>query len=325
MNSKPADHNGEEPHIVLSVIIATFNARDVLADCLSSIAQNPPSQSYEVIVVDDASADDTSAMVRTRFPEVRLLRNEVNRSYAFSNNRALECARGDYLLLLNNDTIVLPEALDRMLAFLRQNPEAGGVGCKLLNEDGSIQWSVKSLPNPGSAVFGARSIITRLFPNNPFSRHHLLHLNRDMTKPFAAGLVSGAAFMIPRHVLEAVGSLDGQFFYHIDADYCKRMADRGYQSYYLPTATIIHLEHRGGTMVSLRRRFRSMYYFHLHSYYYYRKHLQRSAWTPMQAVVVLGLFGRFLLSASAQICTELVIAARQPARQMAGAFGRKGG
>jgi N-acetylglucosaminyl-diphospho-decaprenol L-rhamnosyltransferase len=303
--------------VVLSIIIATYNARELLANCLRSIAQNPPKEAYEVIVVDDASIDGTSEMVRAHFPEVRLLRNEVNRHYAFSNNRAFECARGEYFLLLNNDTIVLPDALDRMIAFLREHSDAGAVGSKLLNEDGSVQWSVKSLPNPGSALFGARSPLTRLFPNNPFSRHHLLHLDRDMTTPFAAGYVSRAAVMIPRHIIERVGGLDRRLSYHVDADYCRRIANLGYKSYYLPTATIIHLEHRGGTMVSLRRRFRSLVEFHVGSYIYYRKHVQRSPWSPMHIIVVLGLSARFLLSIVAQGCAELVNFARAPAHRVA--------
>src|SRR5277367_337383 len=90
--------------VVLSVIIPSYNARDLLADCLESIYRHPPAERYEVIVVDDASIDSTSEMVRHRFPEVRLLRNEVNRHYAYSNNRAIELARGAYIHLLNNDT-----------------------------------------------------------------------------------------------------------------------------------------------------------------------------------------------------------------------------
>src|SRR5690242_7695001 len=202
---KPASCEQPRSELVVSVIIATYNARQLLADCLGSIAANPPSEPYEVIVIDDASADGTSEMVRECFPAVRLLRNEINRHYAFSNNRAFEHACGEYLLLLNNDTIVLPHALNRMVEFLRRHPDAGAVGCRLLNEDGSIQWSVKSLPNPGSALFGARSVITRLFPDNPFSRRHLLHLDHDATTPFVAGYVSSAAVMIPRHVVDRVG------------------------------------------------------------------------------------------------------------------------
>ena len=305
----PTTHRAA-PRVALSVIIATYNARELLANCLRSIAQNPPRESYEIIVVDDASVDGTSEMLRAQFPHALLLRNEVNRHYAFSNNRAFECARGEYFLLLNNDTIVLPDALDRMIAFLRQHPDAGAVGSKLLNEDGSIQWSVKSLPNPGSALFGARSIITRLFPNNPFSRHHLLHLDRDMTTPFAAGYVSSAAVMIPRHIIDKVGGLDQRLSYHVDADYCRRISDIGFKSYYFPAATIIHLDHKGGTMVSLPRRFRSLVEFHVGSYLYYRKHIMKSSWSPTHIIVVLGLLIRFGLAALAQVFAELASIAK---------------
>ena len=243
---------------------------------------------------------------RTRFPDVQLLRNEINSHYATSNNRAFELARGRYLYLLNNDTIVLPDALDRMITFLKEHPEAGAVGSRLLNEDGSIQWSVKSLPNVGSALFGARSILTRLFKNNPYSRKHLLHLDRDMTTPFVAGYVSSASVMIPREVVDKVGGLDRRLSYHVDADYCKRIANAGYKSYYLPTAVIVHLNHRGGTMVSFRRRVRSIVEFHRGSYIYYRKHVQHSPWSPLQIVVIGGLFARFLFSLTAQASAEVV-------------------
>jgi GT2 family glycosyltransferase len=230
----------------------------------------------------------------------------VNGHYAIANNRAFALARGRYLYLLNNDTIMLPRALDLMIKFLREHPEAGTVGSKLLNEDGTIQWSVKSLPNPGSALFGARSIFTRLFPNNPFSRKHLLHLGRDMTTPFVAGYVSSASMMLPREVIDQVGELDRRLSYHVDADYCKRIADAGYQCFYLPAAVIIHLNHKGGTMVSFRRRFRSLIEFHLGSYIYYRKHVQRSPRDPRQIIVIAGLSARFLFSLAAQAAVEVV-------------------
>src|ERR1044072_869358 len=116
-----SDGERARTELVVSVIIATYNARQHLADCLGSIAENPPSEPYEVIVVDDASTDGTSEMVRARSPDVRLLHNEIKRHYAFSNNRDFEYPRGEYLLLLNNDTIVLPQALDRMVEFLREH------------------------------------------------------------------------------------------------------------------------------------------------------------------------------------------------------------
>jgi len=305
VDRKPVGDGEPRPAIELSVIISTYNAREVLADCLTSIYQNPPNERYEIIIVDDASEDSTSEMVRDRFPEVRLLRNEINRHYTRSNNLAMQKARGKYIHLLNNDTIVRRGAIDRMLAFLREHPEAGAVGSRLLNEDGTIQWSVRALPDLGSALFGGRSIITRLFPNNRYSRRRLLHPNRDLTEPFVAGYLSGASKMMPRRVVDEVGYLDTRMFYHVDADYCRRISEAGYLCYYLPTATVIHLNHKGGTRVSPRLRFRSLASFHFDCYAYYRKHLQGPAFNPMQILVAIGLILRFLTLAVVQMFAEL--------------------
>jgi GT2 family glycosyltransferase len=301
----PAAESGAEP-VRLSIIISSYNAREVLANCLESIYQNPLHQSYEIIVVDDASTDGTSDMVRSRFPRVRLLCNEVNRHYTASNNRAIDEARGQYICLLNNDTIVLPEAFDRMLAFLRENPDAGAVGSRLLNEDGSTQWSIKPLPDLGAALFGGRSILLRIFPNNPFSRRRILHLDRDMTKPSTAGYISGAAKMMPRKVIDEVGHLDRRMFYHVDADYCMRILDAGYKCYYLPTAAIIHLNHKGGTMVSPALRFRSLLSFHVDCYVYYCKHMQRWPRIPLRIAILIALACHFLCLLAVQSFGELV-------------------
>lgn len=307
---KPVGDDVAGADIALTIIITCYNTRDLVADCLASIYQNPPTEPYEIFLVDDGSADGTSDMARAAFPEVRLLRSEVNRHYAPSNNWALDHARGRYVLLLNNDTIVLPRALDEMIAFLHEHPDAGAVGCRLLNEDGSIQWSVKSLPNPVAALVGSRSFVAKLFPDNRFTREHLLHVGRDMTQPFVAGYVSSAASMTPLSVMKKVGPLDPRLAYHIDADYCKRIGDAGFKSYYLPTATIIHLNHRGGAMASLPVRFRSLMMFEVQSYRYYRKHLQTSPWSPMVILVAAGLSLHFLALASAQACVELAGFAR---------------
>lgn len=320
---KPVGAGVDTVPIVVSIIIATYNASGLLADCLRSIYENPPSESYEVIVVDDASTDRTSDMVREQFPDVVLFTNKVNSHYATSNNLAFRHARGEFFFLLNNDTIVLPNAIDLMLAFLREHPDAGSVGSKLLNEDGSIQWSVKTLPNIGSAFFGARSFITRLFPNNPFSREHLQHLSHDATKPFIAGYVSSASVMMPRDVVMKVGDLDRRLSYHVDADYSKRIANAGYHNYYLPSAVVIHLNHRGGTMVHWRRRFRSVVEFHRGSYIYYDKHMRQGAPLPMRAIVVVGLSVRFLVSLAIQAAMEAYSVAATFRQQLMGGTPRK--
>ena len=309
----PTGNGGPDSGPVLSIVVTTYNGKEVLRDCLASIRQNPSREPFETIVVDDASTDGTSEMVAAEFPEARLVRNEVNGNYAYANNRGIERARGEFVLLLNNDTIVLPDSLDAMIAFLRGHPDAGAVGCRLLNEDGSVQWSVKALPAPAAAIFGARSILAQRFPNNPFTRKHLLHHDRATSEPLVAGHVSGAASMSPMAVIRKVGLLDEQFFYHVDADHCKRIAEAGYKVYYLPTARIIHLNHKGGSMANLRKRFRSLMKFETDSYRYYRKHLQTSPWSPMNLVAVVGLSCHFLAIATAQTFAELASMARAAA------------
>jgi GT2 family glycosyltransferase len=293
-----------ERPVVLSIVIANYNGCDLLAGCLASIYQHPPKSPFEVIVVDDASSDGSDDMVKEQFPQVHLLKNEVNVHYARSNNRALEIAAGRYVYLLNNDTLVLPGALDALIAFLDEHPSAGAVGNKLLNGDGTIQWSVKSLPCVMAGFFGARSILTKLFPNNPFTPQHLLHLSHDMTHPFMAGYVSSASIMIRQEVVRRVGHLDERLSYHVDADYCKRIWDAGWSVYYLPSAAVIHLNHQGGTMVSPRRRFKSVVEFHRGSYIFFRKHQMKSPWHPMHLLVVSGLGLRFVLSMTHQLLKE---------------------
>ncbi len=307
---KPVSAETGPSDIALTIVISCYNTRELVRDCLRSISENPSKEAYEIILVDDASTDGTSEMVREAFPEVRLLRNDVNRHYTYSNNRAVDEARGTYVLLLNNDTIVLPQALDAMIEFMREHPEAGVVGCKLLNEDGTTQSSAKAPLGPAAAIFGARSLVTKVFPNNRFSRRHVLHIGRDTGEPFVVGFVSGAASMMPLKVMREVGPLDESFFYHVDADYCKRIGDAGYQCFYFPSAAIIHLNHKGGSMANPLKRLRSLMMFEVYSYRYYRKHFLRSSLNPMLAVVAIGLSFHFLASACSQACAELAGLAR---------------
>ena len=313
--SKIEASTASEKEPLLSIIIANYNGRELLAGCLKSIYQNPPRCGFEIFVVDDASSDGSYEMVKERFPGVQLLQNEKNVHYGKSNNRALDRAHGRYVYLLNNDTVMLPRALDEMVQFLDQHPKVGAVGSKLLNGDGTIQASVKTLPCAMSGLFGARSIITRLFPNNRFSRQHLLHLSRDMHGPFRAGYVSSASILIRREVIQQVGYLDERLSYHIDADYCKRIWDAGWEVYYLPTATVIHFDHKGGTMVSFKRRFKSVVEFHRGSYIYYCKHQMTSPWHPMRLLVVIGLGVRFVFSLLLHLTKEILGSGQKRSRQ----------
>ena len=126
-----------------------------------------------------------------------------------------------------------------------------------------------------------------------------------MSKPFAAGYVSSASLMIRREVTQRVRYLDERLSYHVDADYCKRISDAGWAVYYLPDAAVIHFNHQGGTMVTRKRRFKSIAEFHRGSYIYFRKHQLKSLWHPMHPLAVIGLGLRFLASLLLQVPKEI--------------------
>ena len=289
--------------IILSIVIANYNGCDMLYDCIKSIYKNPCRYSSEIIVVDDASSDESCDMVKNNFPDVILLRNEVNLHYSRSNNRGIEIARGKYICMLNNDTLILPEAMNIMIDFLEAHPKVGIAGSKLLNEDGSLQPSVKALPSIRTAFFGDRSPLSRWFPNNPWTRKELLHLSNDMNEPFPAGYVSGAFMFIRIETIKDVGPQDERMFFIVDADFCSRSWRKGWEVYYVPCAEIIHLNH--GSASSLKRQLLGVFEFHFGVYCYFRKG-KNSIFHPMLLLIVLGLLVRFLFSFTLQLFQVLV-------------------
>jgi len=289
----------------VSIIIANYNARELLEDCLGSIYQGKSRYRFEVLVVDDHSTDDSFDMVKARFPQVRAYRNEANLHYAKSNNRMFDIALGRYLFLLNNDTIVKPGAVDALVDFMEAHPEVGCAGSKLLNEDGSVQESVKTLPNVRSALFGARSYLYRFLPNNVFSKRELLHWREDAVTPFTAGYVSSAAMLIRRELLGAVGYLDPRLSYHVDADYCARIWQVGLEVVYVPQSVVIHLNHRGGTLVNRRRRLKSVFEFHRGTWIFFERHMMKSYWHPYTWLIGAGIAARCVAALLIQQAEEV--------------------
>ena len=290
---------------VISVIIPSYNTRELLARCLASIYSTPSDRPFEVLVIDDASKDGSPAMVRDRFPQVRLIVNEENRGYARSNNLAIVASQGRFVYLLNSDTELSPGALDHLAGFLETHPTAGAAGSALYNSDGSVQASVKSLPTIRSAFFGKRSWLARWFPRFSPIRSELLNWRVELGTPFEAGYVSSASIMIPRDVVTRVGDLDVRLWYFIDADYCKRIWDVGRSVHCVPAAKVLHVEHLGGTLAGWKQRFRSMWRFHYGAYIFFRKHSGWAGWHPVTAIVILGIAGRFVLATAGQAIKEL--------------------
>jgi len=253
----------------LSICTPTLQAKDVLRECLRSIDAHTHC-AFEIIVVDNASRDGTIEMLRDEFPAVRVIVNATNVGFARAINQALRVSRGRYALLLNNDTVILPDALDRLVEFADAHPDAGIVTPKVLNRDGTLQKQCRrSFATPWD-LFCYFSGLSTLFPKSPLFARYLVTY-RDENETHAVDAVSGSCMLIRRAVLEQIGLLDERFFaYQEDADYCFRAKQAGWQIYYYPGAQIIHYASQGGSRINA---YRSIYEWHKSYFLYYRKNL----------------------------------------------------
>jgi len=223
----------------LSVIIINYNVKQLLRECLYSIYHNTKRINFEITTVDNNSTDGSADMVHREFPEVRLIENWQNLGFAKATNQGLRQSKGRHILLLNPDTIVLPNALDKMVEFMDENPRAGALGCKLLYPDGTLQRSCRSFPTLVSAFF-ENTGLEKLFPKNKvIGRHRIGYWDhndiREVDQP------TGAALMVRQEILSRVGLMDEQFYmYYDDIDWCYRIKKRGWKIYFIPLAQIIH-------------------------------------------------------------------------------------
>jgi len=232
----------------LSIIIVNWNSIDYLKKCLSSIYGHAPGMQFEVVVVDNASYDGCAAILASDFPEVRFVQSTENLGFARANNLAFSKSTGRTLLFLNPDTEITGGALERMLVVFESKPDAGVVGCRLLNGDLSIQiTSVQAFPT----ILNEALDITRLrewFPRSRLWGNAALWEREPCVSE--VDCISGACLMIRRDVFEAVGHFStGYFMYVEDRDLCYKVRQAGYRSYFINTAEVIHF---GGTSTGSR-------------------------------------------------------------------------
>jgi hypothetical protein len=257
--------------IDISVCVVTYRAKDLLRECLKSLYARTHA-SIEVIVVDNGSQDGTIHMLEAEFPGVRCMENESNLGFTAPMNQALKQASGRYLLQLNPDTLILPEALDRLVSFLESNPEVGICGPKVLNRDGSLQKPCRRGESTPWAVITYFSGLSRLFPRSKrFGQYLMSYMDENTAHPVAG--VSGSCMLIRKEVIDQIGYLDERFFaWQEDADYCFRARQAGWLVYFVPEAEIIHYGGLGGSRV---QPYRSIYEWHRSYYRYYRKNLAK--------------------------------------------------
>jgi GT2 family glycosyltransferase len=225
----------------LSIVIVSWNGRELLESCLASIDREVRSRSdagrisTETLVVDQASSDGSAAAVREAFPWVELIELPANVGFAAGNNVGLRRAKGRHCVLLNNDTVVLHDALERCVRHLDGHPEVGVVGPQLLNPDGSKQNSVHSSPNLVTEIV-PKGVLEMLFPWRYPSKRY------EHSGPVLVEAVLGACLCVRREVLDDVGLMPEEYFFFLEeTDWCLRIRQAGWKVVHLPDARIVHL------------------------------------------------------------------------------------
>jgi GT2 family glycosyltransferase len=275
----------------LSVVVVSYNTRELLWACLASVVANlgqhrlPDGQilSDELWVVDNASTDGSTEMVAREFPGAKLIANDENRGFAAANNMALQQSTGRYVLLLNPDTIVLDDALSRLVTFMDHHERVGAAGVKLLNPDRTLQHSCFRFPTLPMAFLDFFPLHHRLLDSRVNGRYpRQLYAGA----PFPIDHPLGACFIVRRSASEQVGWLDESFFmYSEEVDWCIRLKRHGWEVYCVPEAQVIHYgaqstqQVRGPMLVELYRS----------RYLYARKHHRRLYRLVFRKIVHVGV------------------------------------
>jgi GT2 family glycosyltransferase len=279
--------------MTLSVLIVNWNTRDLLRACLQSLRQYPLSEPMEVWVLDNASRDDSAAMVQQKFPEVHLIASDCNLGYAAGNNRLIQQAQGEYLLLLNPDTEVTEGALDTAVQYMRAHPEAGALGAKLIHPDGRVQRSVRSFPEP-QAVLWEYLGLAKLFPRSRrFGAYRMTWFTYDQIAEVDQPM--GTFLMLSRRAVDDVGLMDEQFpIFFNEVDWCYRAKARGWKIVFHPEVVIIH--HGGASTRQVRPQMIWESHRSLQKFYqkHYRQRLAKPIYWWIMASISLNAWLRTL-------------------------------
>jgi len=285
-------------------MIVSYNTRELLKSCLSSIYQKTRGIEFEVIVVDNGSSDNSVKMIRKEFPQVKLIENRENLGFARANNQAIEQSRARYFLLFNPDTSFKANSPHEMIKFMDNHPQIGILGCKILNTDGTIQPSNASFPNLFTEflrAFQLKRLISGVRLREKIGQkwnrilgltlREYLRVYWDSERIREVNWVTGACLLARRKAIEDVGLLDGNFFmYYEDADWCYRMREKDWTTCYFPFFEVVHYVGKSDDRFSpstFIERHKSMYY-------YFRKHKGKKAVFLLRLLIFGGLALRWV-------------------------------
>jgi len=223
----------------VSIIVVAWNVRKLLYDCLKSVYDQTEGVDFEVIYVDNASEDGSVDMVKSEFPQVKIIENSQNEGFIKANNQAIQIAQGRYVLLLNSDTIVLDNAIEKIVKFADAHPEAGVVGCKVLNPDGTLQRNCFMYPSVLNMFLFATHLY-KIFPKSRFfGRERMTWWDFDYVSEVET--ICGSCSLVQKKAVEQVGLMDEAYFvYGDDPDWCYRFKKNGWKIMFTPEPRIIH-------------------------------------------------------------------------------------
>jgi N-acetylglucosaminyl-diphospho-decaprenol L-rhamnosyltransferase len=267
----------QESTVNLSCIIVNYYSSASLKNCLESVYRTLRKISFEVIIVDNSQNDPGMAPLIESYPQVRVIQNATNVGFAKANNQAALSAQGKTLLFLNPDTILADQAIEEMVAYLESNPDIGALGPKILNTNGSLQYSCRRFPTLMTGFFNRYSLLSRWFPDNRYTVQYLMKdYNHDENRE--VDWMSGCCLMVPSNTFEQAGGFDEHYFlFNEDIDLCRAIGQNGFKIMYFPLAKITHHVSTSNSKVPARiiiKRHRGMKH-------YYGKHHGKNPLTKM--------------------------------------------
>jgi GT2 family glycosyltransferase len=278
--------------VKLSVIIVNYNVKHFVEQCLHSVYNALKNIDAEVFVVDNNSVDGSCPMIKEKFPQVILIENKINQGFSKANNQAITLSKGEYVLLLNPDTVVQEDTFKKCIDFMDQHPDAGALGVKMIDGKGNfLPESKRALPTPEVAFYKIFGLST-LFPRSKkFGKYHLSYL--DKNKNHEVDILSGAYMFMRKAALDKSGLLDEDFFmYGEDIDLSYRIIKAGYKNYYFAETTIIHYKGESTKKSSVNY----VLVFYNAMQIFARKHFsQKNAWL-FSFLINIAIYLRALLS-----------------------------
>lgn len=272
----------------LTISIVNASNKELLRDCLESIYKNTKKISFEVYVIDNALVDGSVEMVKNNFPNVNLIINKEPKGFNENHNQVLRIFNSRYFLLLNEDTLILENALDRMVEFMDNDKKIGALGCKLLNPDGSLQLSCRTFPNLKTSFFQFTYLYKIFKKSKIFGSYLMSYWNHNNIRE--VDQVMGACLMLRKETIEQVGLLDEQFFVFFDeVDYCFRIKKSGWKIVFYPDAKIIHYVSQSFKKWEESKVF---YQYHLSMYKFFKKHYGKKKLFFLKFLVIFGLLLR---------------------------------